>query len=129
MNTIITIYERIDRLVSIFFNISPQLTLRFFGLPLAIDNLIFPKIVITTIFCIIATNRLNRTNVEKLNIKLNLIMISSLLLLWAKNQASPRDKEFIQQSVGYFACNHFIWLLQYHLSHYPRNGIFAINLI
>lgn len=128
MNTVITTYERIDRLVSMFFNISPQLTLRFFGVP-SVDNLIFAKIVITTIFCIITTNRLNRTNVEKLNIKLNLIMISSLLLLWAKNQASPRDKEFIQQSVQYFACNHFIWLLQYRLSQYPRNGVFAINLI
>jgi hypothetical protein len=128
MNAVITTYERIDRLVSIFFNISPELTLRFLGIP-PIDNLNLVKIVITTIFCIIASNRLNRTNVEKLNIKLNLIMVSSLLLLWAKSQASPRDKEFIQQSVEYFACNHFIWLLQYRLSHYPRNGVFAINLI
>ena len=75
MNAVITTYERIDRLISIFFNISPELTLRFFGIP-SIDNLNLAKIVITTIFCIIASNRLNRTNVEKLNIKLNLIMFS-----------------------------------------------------
>jgi hypothetical protein len=128
MNTAIITYERIDRVVSLFFNISPQLTLRCFGLPL-LDNLNLAKIVITTIFCIIASNRLNRTNVEKLNIKINLIMVSCLILLWAKNQASSRDKLFIQQSVGYFACNYFIWLLQYRLSHYPRSGLFAINLI
>ena len=124
----LTIYERIDRLISIFFNISPQLTLRFFGVP-SVDNLIFAKIVITTIFCIIASNMLNRTNIEKLNIKLNLTMVSSLLLLWGKNRASPRDKVFIQESVKYFTCNHLIWLLQYRLLHYPRNGLFAINLI